>query len=136
MRFLLLLLALLTAFAARAQSNLDISTPAIEQLKHSMAARFPQLKPFLDAGAVGLSRDGAVVLRDSDAVPLAERQAATNLVAAENIDRAGLYRELARANGNPAWEADIRATFGQRWIERAPKGWWVQNATGSWQQKQ
>jgi hypothetical protein len=135
-RFLVLLFALLAALAANAQSNLDISTPAIEQLKHAMAARHVQLKPLYESGAIGLSRDGAVILRDTNAVPLAQRQAATTLVATENSDRAALYRELAQANGNPAWEADIRAIFGQRWIERAPKGWWVQNATGIWQQKQ
>jgi len=135
-RFLLLLVALLAAVAARAQGNLEISTPAIEDLKHAMAARFAQLKPLFESGAVGLSRDGAVILRDASVVPQAQRQAATNLVAEDNIDRAALYRELARANGNPGWEPDIRAIFGQRWIERAPKGWWVQNATGSWQQKQ
>lgn len=136
MRWLLLAAALLAAPAAQAQSNLAVAAPAVEQIRHAMAARFSQLKPLFDSGAVGLSRDGAVVLRDLDAVPPAQRQAATNLVAADNIDRAALYRELAKASGNPGWEADIRATFGQRWIERAPKGWWIQNATGSWQQKQ
>lgn len=131
----LLLLLMFVATAALAQGNLEIDTPAIGQLKSSMAGRFAQLKPFLESGAVGLARDGSVVLRDANAVPLAQRQAATSLVAAENADRAALYREIARANGNPAWEADIRATFGQRWIDRAPAGWWVQNATGAWQQK-
>jgi uncharacterized protein YdbL (DUF1318 family) len=57
------------------------------------------------------------------------------LTAADNEDRAALYREIARVNGNPGWEKDIRATFAQRWIDRAPANWWVQNATGAWQQK-
>ncbi len=135
MRLLVLIAALLTAVAAWGQGNLELTTPAIEQVKHSMAARFAQLKPFLESGAVGLARDGTVVLRELGAVPLAQRQAANSLVAAENADRAVLYREIAHANGNPGWEADIRATFGQRWIERAPAGWWVQNASGIWQQK-
>ena len=100
-----------------------------------MAERHKALEPFYASGAVGLARDGTVALRDAAAVPLAQRQAATRLVAAENEDRAALYREIARINGNPAWEADIRATFGQRWIDRAPAGWWVQNATGIWQKK-
>jgi len=135
MRFAVFLLMLAGAVLAQAQGNLEISTPAIEQLKHAMALRHGQLKPFYESGAVGLARDGGVVLRDANAVPLAQRQAANSLVAAENADRASLYRELAQANGNPAWETDIRAIFGQRWIDRAPKNWWVQNATGSWQQK-
>lgn len=118
-----------------AQGNLDASSPAISQLKASMAERHKALESYYASGAVGLARDGTVALRDAAAVPLAQRQAATRLVAAENEDRAALYREIARINGNPAWETDIRATFAQRWIDRAPAGWWVQNATGIWQKK-
>lgn len=134
-----LLLALgswLCATAAHAEGNLDINTPAISQFKTRMAERHPQLLPWYQAGALGLAKDGTVVLHNADAVPLAQRQALNRLLAAENSDRAGLYREIARANGNPGWETDIRATFAQRWVEHAPRGWWVQNTTGAWQQKQ
>ena len=117
------------------QGNLDASSPAITQLKSSMAERHRTLEPFYSTGAIGLARDGTVALRDSAAVPLAQRQTVTRLVATENEDRAALYREIARINGNPAWETDIRATFAQRWIDRAPAGWWVQSATGAWQKK-
>ena len=129
------LLLFLLATSLHAQGNLEIDTPAIAQLKASMAARHVQLKPWLDAGAVGLTRDGNVALRDANAVPLAQRQAVSALLAAENNDRGALYREIARANGNPGWEANIRATFGQRWSERAAAGWWVQDASGAWRQK-
>lgn len=132
--FFSLLLAALAA-VAQAQGNLEIGSPAISQFKATMGQRHGQLLPYYESGAVGLAKDGTVSLREPGAVPLAQRQAATGLVAAENADRAGLYREIARANGNPGWEADIRATFAQRWIDRAPAGWWVQNATGAWQQK-
>jgi hypothetical protein len=125
----------LFAASAFAAGNLDADSPAITQLKNAMAERHKALEPFYASGAVGLARDGTVALRDAAAVPLAQRQAATRLIAAENDDRAALYREIARINGNPAWEADIRATFGQRWIDRAPAGWWVQDATGIWQKK-
>jgi len=129
-------LLLSSLFFALAQAkDLEINTPAIAQLKASMGGRHAELKPWFDAGVIGLTRDGNVALRDANAVPLAQRQAVNTLIAAENNDRAALYREIARANGNPAWEADIRATFGQRWIERAAPGWWVQNASGQWQQK-
>ena len=124
------------AGAALAQGNLDIDTPAIAQFKAAMAQRHAQLLLWYQSGAVGLTRDGGVVLREPGAVPLAQRQAVTTLLAGENADRTGLYREIARANGNLAWEADIRATFAQRWVERAPAGWWVENATGIWRQKQ
>lgn len=118
-----------------AQSNLEINTPAISQLKGAMQSRHAQLEPFLASGAVGLTNDGSMQLRDANAVPLAQRQAVNGLVAAENADRNALYREIARANGKPEWEAEIRATFGQRWISKAPSGWWVQDTRGSWVRK-
>ena len=100
-----------------------------------MATRHAQLKSFYETGSVGLGNDGSIVLREAGAVPLAQRQNVNRLVATENEDRAALYREIARVNGNPAWDKDIRATFAQRWADRAPAGWWVQNVTGAWQQK-
>ncbi|MBI3526108.1 MAG: YdbL family protein [Betaproteobacteria bacterium] len=120
---------------AQAQGNLEVNTPAIAQLQNSMQSRYLQLAPLLGSGAVGLARDGTVQLRDPNAVPLAQRQAANSLVAAENADRSALYREIARANGKPEWEGEIRATFGQRWIDKAQSGWWVQDARGNWMRK-
>ena len=133
-----LLLALGFAFIAtlaNAQTNLDIGTPAITQFKTQMSQRHAQLLPWYESGALGLAKDGTVALRNADVVPLDQRQAVNRLVAAENADRTGLYREIARANGNPGWEPDIRATFAQRWADHAPSGWWIQNPTGAWQQK-
>lgn len=130
------LAAVLTGTAtAHAQANLEINTPAIAALRSSMQSRHSQLVPFYASGAVGLTRDGFVALRDAAAVPLAQRQQVNALVASENQDRAALYREIARANGHPEWENDIRATFARRWIERAQPGWYYQDAGGSWVRK-
>ena len=68
-------------------------------------------------------------------MPLAQRAAVNALISAENQDRAALYREIARANNHPEWEAEIRNTFGQRWIERAQAGWYFHNAQGAWAKK-
>ena len=118
-----------------AQANLEINTPAIAALQGSMQARHGQLAPLYGSGAIGLTRDGNIALRDANAVPLAQRAQANSLIAAENQDRAALYREIARANSKPEWENDIRNTFGQRWIDKAQPGWHFQNATGAWQRK-
>jgi uncharacterized protein YdbL (DUF1318 family) len=120
---------------ARAEADLNISTPAVRQLTASMESRHPQLKKYYDTGAVGLTSDGLVEVRDQNAVPLPERNAVRKLVAEENADRANLYREIANANGHPEWEADIRATFAERWISKASSGWYVQDKGGGWKQK-
>jgi len=130
-----LLLGLAGAAAAQAPANLQIDTPAITALRASMRDQFKQLRPFFVNGAVGLTREGNIALRDANLIPLAQRAEVNSLLAQANQDRAALYREIARANGKPEWENDIRATFAQRWIERAPAGWYYQNATGAWVQK-
>ena len=121
--------------AAHADADLNISTPAVRQITGSMEARHAQLKKYYDSGAVGLTSDGLVEVRDQNAVPLPDRNAVRKLVAEENADRANLYRELANANGHPEWEADIRSTFAQRWIGKASAGWYVQGKDGTWKQK-
>ena len=107
----------------RAQANLEVNTPAIAGLQASMQKRHGELAPFYANGAVGLTRDGFIALRDVHAIALPQRQQVNNLVGAENADRTSLYREIARANGKPEWENDIRTTFAQRWIDKAQGGW-------------
>jgi uncharacterized protein len=120
---------------AHAQANLNIETPAIRQLTQSMEVRHGQLKKYYDSGAVGLTRDGLVQVRDQNLVPLAERNSVRKLVAEENADRTNLYREIAVANGHTEWEADIRTTFAERWASKAAAGWWHQDEAGAWKQK-
>ena len=133
---LLLCLALaLVAAGAWAQADIDVNTPAIAALKSSMQARHGQLAPFYDSGAIGLTRDGSIAVRDNNLVPLPQRGQAAALVAQENQDRTGLYREIARANNHPEWEPDIRSTFAQRWIQKASPGWYYQSQGGGWARK-
>ena len=131
------LFALLLGFGelAAAQANLRIDTPAVTALRASMRENHKQLAPLYASGAVGLTRDGNIGLRDATAIPLAQRAEVNALIAQANQDRAALYGEIARANGRPEWETEIRATFAQRWIERAQPGWYYQNASGAWVQK-
>jgi uncharacterized protein len=128
------LLDLLVAPAA-AQADFDIETPEIRALTASMNARHRQLKPSYDSGAIGLTADGLVDIRDRNLVPLAERNTLRQLVDAENKDRNALYRAIAVANGRPEWEQEIRRTFAQRWVGRAESGWWYRTPGGSWEQK-
>ncbi|HCA27465.1 MAG TPA: DUF1318 domain-containing protein [Betaproteobacteria bacterium] len=132
---LLALLMLTLAAPVFAAANLEINTPAISRLQASMQSRYQRLSRYFASGAVGLTHDGLVALRDASQAPLSQRQQVNALVAAENQDRRALYREIARANGHPEWEAEIQATFAQRWISKAPPGWWYQSLSGAWRRK-
>jgi len=117
-----------------AQGNLEINTPAIAAIKSSMQSRHAQLAPLYASGAVGLTAQGTLAVRDAKAVPLAQRAKLNALVAAENADRTKLYKEIADANGHPEWAGQVQKTFAQRWIDKAPAGWFVQQG-GGWKQK-
>ncbi|HQN64313.1 MAG TPA: YdbL family protein [Methylophilus sp.] len=108
---------------AQAAANMEIDTPAITALKNSMQARHAQLLPHYNSGAVGLTNDGLIAVRDTTAVPLKERGGINSLVASENADRSALYKEIAKANGHPEWEGEVRQTFAGRWIDKAQGGW-------------
>ena len=130
-----LALLLLLAAPAWAQANLEVNTPAIAALQSAMTKRHAELAPFYANGAIGLTRDGFIALREANAVPLPQRQQVNGLVAAEIQDRTALYKEIARANGKPEWENEIRTTFAQRWIDKAQGGWYFQNNAGAWTRK-
>ncbi len=130
----LLIGLLMLPLLALAAADLEINTPAISALKSSMQARHGQLAAHYASGAVGLTRDGLVAVKDANAVPLKDRQAVHALVSAENNDRNALYREIATANGHPEWESEVRNTFAQRWVQKAQSGWWYQDA-GGWAKK-
>ncbi|MFN2308487.1 MAG: YdbL family protein [Gammaproteobacteria bacterium] len=121
---------------AEAAADIDIQSPAIQNLTGSLEQRHAGLAPHYISGAIGLTQDGQLAVRDLNAVPLRDRSRVQQLVADENRDRNALYAEIARANGHPEWESDIRTTFARRWVDNAPAGWWFQDAAGGWQQKQ
>ena len=74
-------------------------------------------------------------IRKLGVVPLKERNKVKKLVADENKDRNALYKEIARANGQPKWEKNIRQTFARVWVEESRAGVWYEDAKGRWRQK-
>jgi len=117
-------------------ADINVSNPAIRALKDSIKKRSDSIKPFMDRGNVGITRDGLLTIRGTDGLNLKERADAQQLVEAENRDREALYLEIAKAN-NIAQEAvpKIKAIFARSWIEQARPGWWIQDAQGNWKQK-
>lgn len=120
---------------AHAQADIDVSSPAIRTLTASMKSRAGDLDPFFASGAIGLTSDGLIEIRDANSVPLADRNRVRKLVGDDNADRNALYREIANANGHPEWEADIRGTFADRWVANARAGWYYKTSAGAWKQK-
>ena len=121
-------------FVQAAAPDLEINTPAILAIKNSMQARHAQLLPHYNGGAVGLTADGFIAVKDATAVPLRDRGGINSLVSAENADRAKLYKEIATGNGHPEWEGDVKQTFAGRWIDKAQAGWHYQSG-GAWVKK-
>lgn len=126
---------LLIPVAEAQQPDISISTPAINELERAMEARHPKLKAHYESGALGMNAKGLITLRDPTAVDLRSRNRVKALVAEENADRNRLYAEIAKANGHPEWEPNIRETFARRWVANAPAGWWYERAPGQWARK-
>ncbi len=128
--FVLFNLMFVNQVVRAAGADIEINTPAISTIKGSMQARHNQLAAFYASGAVGLTKDGLIAVKDASAVPLKDRGSLNGLVAAENADRNNLYKEIATANGHPEWQSEIQSTFASRWIDKAQGGWFYQSASG------
>ncbi len=130
------LYAMVPAAQAQSAETLDVSSPAISRITASMAARWGDLEKFFVSGAIGLTNNGNVEVRDLNAVALPDRATVKRLVSEDNADRAQLYSEIAKANNHPEWEADVRKSFARRWVAKAAKsGWYYQDDSGAWKQK-
>jgi len=132
--FLLVISLLANSGLVNAAADLDVNTPAISALKSSMQSRHAQLAAHYASGAIGLTADGLIAVRDATALPLKDRQGINALVAAENNDRNALYKEVAAGNGHPEWQGEVRNIFAGRWIDKAQSGWYFQR-DGGWVKK-
>ncbi len=122
--------------AAFALQETSVSNPTIRALKDSLKQRFPDLRPFYDAGNVGESNTGFVEVRDDGALSLKDKAALRDLVRDENSDRTKLYAEVAMAlNIEASQIGRIQKIFAESWIDNAAPGWWVQNEAGEWAKK-
>jgi uncharacterized protein YdbL (DUF1318 family) len=120
---------------AQSQPDFKIRTPAIQAIEARMEGRFDaELRASFDAGALGFTEDGLVVVRDASKLALKDRVAVNQAVADENRDRKAVDREIAVANGHPEWEGQIRSIFAKQWVDSARPGWWYQRG-GAWKQK-
>ena len=124
---------------ARAQdgkADIEVSTPAIRALKQQMKARFPELSAFFRGGSLGESNMGLLEARDTQSLSLGDRARLRRLLEAENVDRMGLYREIARANNFAEEQVEtIQKLFANSWRSQAGPGTWIQDDGGAWARK-
>ena len=110
-------------------------SPAVTKLENSLKSKMQQVAPYLDKGAVGLTNDGLLTMKNPKAVSPKERGKVNKLVNSINNERKALYKESARALGNPQWQKKQQMTYAKTWIKQAKKGWWYQDGSGAWKQK-
>lgn len=134
---LLACLALPVAAAEPAKTpiNLDIGTPPVVVVKHSIAQRTSRLVRFYEAGEIGLGQDGFIYLRDGVKMNIAKRQIAEKLIDVENQERRALIQALADSNGRRDAEPEIWELMRVRWNQQWKSGWWLRDTAGKWSRK-
>ena len=115
----------------------EVSSPAIQKIIASRAARVADLNRLKGLGAIGENREALVEPRDLAAIKdLSVRAEVARLVKAENADREELFREIAVAKGvDTSQLPKIRETYAVTLRENAQPGEWVQSPDGSWARK-
>jgi uncharacterized protein YdbL (DUF1318 family) len=134
--WLLRLASSLTPDSAFAQVDIDISSPAIRQLKDSLAARFGSLKGFYSQGNLGENNGGYVEIRDESGLNLKDKAKLRKLAEAEKADRKALYMEILRANNlDTQFLPQVEKLFANSWRNKAVPGTWIQGDEGTWARK-
>ena len=124
------------AEAQAAAVDVNVSTPAIRNIRASLASRFPQLQPLYAKGAIGETNTGLIAARDIGALSLKEKADLNRLVEQENADRQALYTEIIRANSlDPGQLGEVQQLFANSWRDKSAAGWWVQQNNGQWGRK-
>ncbi|MGB5338458.1 MAG: DUF1318 domain-containing protein, partial [Gammaproteobacteria bacterium] len=80
---------------AHAAADLSVDSPQIRQLTAAMEKRHRQLAAYYASGAVGMTHNGQIQIRDQKLVELKDRNTVSQLVGQENADRGALYSEIA-----------------------------------------
>jgi hypothetical protein len=120
---------------AKPAINLDIGTPPVVVVKHSLAQRTSRLVRFYEAGEIGLGHDGLIYLRDGVKMNLVKQQIAEKLIDAENEERKALIQALADSNGQRDAQPLVWEMMRERWHQQFKPGWWLRDANGKWSRK-
>ncbi|MGD8875699.1 MAG: DUF1318 domain-containing protein, partial [Gammaproteobacteria bacterium] len=67
-----------------AAADISVNTPAIRQLEAAMEKRHRQLAKYYSDGAIGMTQNGEITIRDQKLIALQDRNTVKSLVASEN----------------------------------------------------
>lgn len=114
----------------------SVTNPDVKAAMESILDRQGSLKPFYDAGGVGIGNDGYLAVRPEGSLSAAQAEDARKLVSEDNADRARLYAALAKdLKIKGADLPKVGEIYAQAWRDNALKNWWVQAKDGSWSRK-
>lgn len=116
--------------------------PEVNKAYAEMSQRLPRLTELYTSGAVGLSNQGLVSVRDKAKLAAGDEA----LISAENASRKVVVGSMAKATlkltgqkETPAALGQVMgksaATFAEARREAAKTGWWMQLQNGRWVQK-
>jgi hypothetical protein len=116
--------------------------PEVNKAYDEMNKRLPRLTTLFNSGAVGLTSQGLVTVRDKSGVNAQDEA----LVNAENQSRKVVITSMAKAIVKLTKQADTKAvldqmlgkaaaTYAETKRDAARPGWWMQLANGRWVQK-
>ncbi|WP_432735051.1 DUF1318 domain-containing protein [Maridesulfovibrio sp. FT414] len=140
-------LEILVAFASPASAHagpvtesdiesLNQSNSAIRGLKKTISDDHQQLVPYYNAGNIGINKEGFLEIINTDGLNLKDTALLRRLVSQDNNTREQLYEEVAASMNIPGSEIDkVKTIFAEVWQKRAPAGWFIQSANGSWKKK-
>lgn len=134
--------------AHAAESEADIlavelaSMPEVEKAYAEMSQRLSRLTELFTNGAVGLSNQGLVVMRDKAKLAAGDEA----MIVAENQSRKVVVGSMAKATLKLTKQKETKealdqvmgksaATFAETRREAAKTGWWMQLQNGRWVQK-
>ncbi len=121
---------------ALAEEATTVSNAAIRALKEQIARRHQELRPYYEAGQVGIDKDGFLAVRGTAGLSLPQVANLKRLVDADNAARRQLYDEVARAlNLQSGQVAEVRKIFAKQWRDKGQPGWWMQTDDGQWVRK-
>lgn len=138
----------LVAEAQAAESEADTlaiemaSMPEVIKAYDEMSRRLPRIEQLFNSGAIGLTSQALVTVRDKSKVTPQDE----GLLNAENRDRKTIVTSMAKAivklDGQKETKAALdqvmgkaAATYAETKREAAKPGWWMQLQNGRWVQK-